>query len=401
MWKPRSVGPLRGAWNCCRMNARYLPSRPDIHQITIRPALNFSSQPQYSPKNTKRDAKFLLNERKNPLGSFTASQYHLAKCTIEDLIEQKETIDAEAVNLSLALLKRLVRETVAHEDKEQANWLCQLSLISRLLSNWDLATRTRKKVLPAKDLLLQLEAMSTLLPSFRLDNGVFEMIMNAAVRRESRSNAPIVAEEWLGRIRMAGFAPNYLLYNRVLYTWSKSQLPGAAEKVKAIYRSMLKENKPSNITTFNTLKAFWGGEAACNRKINEILDDLNNEMIPNVACLNERLHCLVRQGLPGEADKLLQKLAQQINVENHEERKLIGFGAQKILAAYRTLISKPSISREEKEQYVEKAEDFFYRMELVHTIANGGLSGECIQAMGIFCLALLHCSHSCHVLAKR
>jgi hypothetical protein len=391
MWKPGMVVQLRSAQNRYRMSARYFAFDANVYRRKIRPAIQFSSQTQYSPKNTKEDARFLLNERKNPLGSFTASQYDKAKLTLEDLMEQNGKIDAESVNLSLALLKRLVRETVVHGNKEQAKWLCQLSLISQLLSNWDRAMRRRKKVVSAKDLFLQLEAMSSLLPSFRLDNATFEMIMNSAVRRESPRNAPIVAEEWLGRIRMAGFAPNYLLFNRVLYAWSKSQLPRAAEKVEAIYRSMLKENKPSNIATYNTLKNFWGGEAACNRKITEILDDLNNEMLPNVACLNERLHCFVRQGMPGEADKMLQKLGQHINVENHEERKLIGFGAQKILAAYRTLITKPTISREEKELYVEKAEDFFYRMELVHTIADGGLSGECLPATGF--LLHLPCSH--------
>jgi pentatricopeptide repeat protein len=279
------------------------------------------------------------------------------------------TIDVDAVNASLNLLERLVREmsmaaaaagspsnafaaineqqndtlssnatnNINNINIHRAKRICTPRYFNPLFNAWKETallqqqqqhTNTNsnggsvaaaQQLLSAKDLVKKLQTMSTLLPEFRYNIATISMIMHVVIKTHPNvEKAPLVAERLLDFVwsesaltANADLAPNSLTYGLILTAWAESGLPQAAQRMHALVDEMHHARHiPPNIVTYNILLRYWANKRNVER-MHQVLDMVQRDGLePGVLSLAQALFCYAKVGQTADAAAILDCMLQ-------------------------------------------------------------------------------------------
>ena len=315
----------------------------------------------------KRKARDLLDQRLNPRGNFTPSHGIQAKHVL-DFFKRESELDSESVNLSIALMERLVAEKARSNDCVQGKWVSEPRYFTPLLIFWKEAAKQGKDVITPQTLVQKLQTMSKKLPEFRYDIATVAIIMDALIQRAPRYRAPLDAEKLLTFVwkeaaatTKPDFCPNEFIYNNVIQAWAVSGVPQASEKMNALLHTMRQEGIVPTEVTYNILLRDWANKGAVD-KLKETLDAMKGEGVdPSRESLSQAVFGTARVGDTDKAEEFLQQML-EVPSRNKREDRLVGECVNSILLAYRKIVDNLNVLHAQKKRAVECAEALFSKM---------------------------------------
>ena len=361
-----------------RTNGRALPSTRDVSGRTF-PATTVSK------KEATAFIQALLNEIDYPLGSLTPQLYMRAKNALDVFVQDRYdvTTDAQAINDSIDLLERLVREmALAKQDNNvellSHQWFCKPRYFNPLVSKWkEAAIARQQKVIPPQELLQKLQNMSALLPEYRYNIVTVSMIMQVGIQQAPPNNAPLVAERLLQFIETKAtqmdndgdksngwdLKPDVYMYNMILNAWAKSKLPEAPQRMEALLTDMHRHGIAPNSVSYSILVRFWSGKEGDLDKLEEILGTMEHERIkPDLASWASILHCYTNVGQTQKAEEILQSMIDERTVGNIHDENAIRESMEHIMLAYRRVIAKKASTESTRRRALDFAEAFLQKM---------------------------------------
>jgi Pentacotripeptide-repeat region of PRORP len=320
-----------------------------------------SNQKQFAGTTAK--ARRLLDERSYPLGSFTPETYRTAKCVLDEFLKRRDATDAEAVNASLDLLERLVKEMAFSKDDNQSTWLCNPRYFNPLFNKWKEAVLYHGHTISARDVIKKLQTMSTLVQGFRYNIKTISMIMHVVIKQADRKKAPFVAESMLKFIKAEAtkmnnlhLMPSSYSYNMILNAWAESKLPEASQRMEGILEEMRRQKLTLGTVSYNVLLRFWSGKGAI-EKVEEIIGTMKHDGVrPSLANWSAALFCYVLVGQTQKAEEILQRMIDERTTGNIYDDNAIAQSIQLILLAYGRVVTTHTISNEGKQRALECAE---------------------------------------------
>ena len=328
----------------------------------------------------------LLDEQRHPIGSFTPSHYKEVK-EILDFVKWEKLNDAESVNVSFALLERLVQDLVMHDDV-QLRWVFQPAYFRKLFHIWKEASVRSRHVVSPIDLVKKLGAMANQLPGLRYHPSTIGVLMDAVIMNEHPRKAPFAAEEFLdfvrneaAKTRNADLQLNAYVYSQVLHAWSKSFSPDAVDKMGALVQTMQNEGIAPTEVTFNIILRSLGRQGAVD-KIEAILETMNIKGVkPTIMTLAQASHGFSQAGMTLRAEQLIRDM-EALEPRDVREINLLGESVQNLLLAYRAVVASDTASREMKETAVKRAEELFKHTEK-QAIVTIESQGKCLVPVAL------------------
>jgi len=344
------------------------------------------------------EARRLLDEHVYPKGSWTSWHAVEAKHVL-NFFKQEKSTDAESVNLSIALLERMVAEKAASKEGIQSKWICDLYYFTPLFNLWKQAAIQGQRVVSPRDLVQKLQAMSRTLPEFRYDIVILNIIMEVMIKQTPPQKVPFVAEDLLNFIRKEAadtktveLRPNVFTYNRVMQAWAVSGLPQASEKIDSLLGMMRREEIVPDMVTFSNLLRYWGGRGQVD-KIETLLDTMKNKGVkPDRTSWTAAIYSYAKVGNTEKAERLLQEML-RLQPKNEREARMVAESTQNILAAYRKIVDDANVHRGVKDRAVECAG------ALYENITTSSQFSDEEQSKNVY-LHVLYSDYGCAVLSN-
>jgi pentatricopeptide repeat protein len=341
---------------------------------------SFSTQKQFA--SATATARRLLDESSYPLGSFSPDLYNTARDVLDEFLKWRDATDTEAVHASLDLLERLVKEMAFVKDDTPSTWLSNPRYFNPLFNRWKEAALQGERVISARDLVKKLQAMSTLLPSFRYDIATINMIFLVMIKQAHPSKAPFVAESLIEFIKTEttlmhnlDLTPNIYCYNMILNAWAQSKLPEASQRMDAIVDEIRSQKLALNSVSYNILLRFLGETGEID-KVEAILGTLKHDSVkPNLTSWAAALYCYTKVGQIQKAEEILQHMIDECRPDNINDENAIGQSVQYIMMAYRLVVSTYSATYVRKAQALGSAEVLFRKL-MRSGILNAQAYGE-------------------------
>lgn len=327
----------------------------------------------------KRKAQELLDKRNHPRGSFTPSHCLEAKHVL-DFFKREKATDFETVDLSIALLERLVAERVLSNDGEQSNWICEPRYFNPLFNLWKEAAKQGERVISPRDLVQKLQTMSRTLPEFRYDIVAVNIIMDVVIKQAPPKRAPFIAEDLLdfvqkeaAEMQSVELRPNVFTYNNVMQAWAVSGLPQAPEKINSLLQAMRKKGIAPDEVTYNILLRYWATLGAVN-KVEPILETMKKEgIVLRRPGLSESIYCYAKVGNTKNAEEILQRML-ELPPKNEKEDRMVAESTQNIMLAYRRKVDNQNYNFIQKDSAVENAAALFEEMRKSSQLNDENLS---------------------------
>jgi hypothetical protein len=200
---------------------------------------------------------------------------------------QRYSHDADTVNVYFRMLdKLLVSETIKQRNRNRVYWLYSPQFMLRFFFNWHygIMSKNQTQSISHRRLLVYMEKWVTQSKHFRIHGGAFEMLMEVALRKEPREQAPLIIDkilqvaldqrptgddnvDRLARIRGVG---TYNMY--VLPAWARSGREEAADKIEE-HLEVMRQNpwtRP-DVHSFAFLLEFYSDSGECERLTEAIL----------------------------------------------------------------------------------------------------------------------------------
>jgi hypothetical protein len=356
-----------------------------------------------------------------PIGCFSITEYVEAKIFLDQFkFDNGET--AETVNVSIALLERVVRELSAvsskplyrSDDKERSkhhfllkarDWILNPWYVNvMVLSNWKTAFTKGLDVISPVGLWNKLDTMANkwLPGDFRYDVATVTMILEAMLHHKSPADAPAVAEDVLYRISTnrdssshLAVQPNAVFYNVVLSCWAKSGLREASTRMDAILDLMRKEQQidstamtAPNAITYNILLRYWGGKPVV-AKMETVYQMMieKDKISPNLRNLLPVVYGYCKARLLDRARNAIHEMIfiqkqrtrfQEFDDKNEDENhgnRLIGNAAHEIMLACRSIIMSTA-NLKKKGTAIALSEEIWGWMEKQPGILVAGVDGN-------------------------
>ena len=317
----------------------------------------------------KEKAQWLLNKK---AGSFLRHHGREAG-EVLDFFRTRRATDVESVNLSIALLQRLVTEcATTNIGVHQTKWLRDHRKVNLLLNNWKQAAANQGRdvdVVSPEDLLDKLRYMSTTLPKFRFINIVtIGKILDVMIKQAHPRMAPFVAQDLLESARTMAdeldkpeLLPNTFVHNIVLQTWAVSGLPQAPHRMDGILEKMRSEGFAPDPMTYNILVQFWTSLGIVNRVEGLLLSMKEERVCPTRQCLAAAISCFLKKGYISTAKEYLTEM-RDVPVKDKRENGLIAESTQNILLAYGRVLEDSNLDGKEKEKVVKHAKTLYKRI---------------------------------------
>jgi pentatricopeptide repeat protein len=369
--------------NCSSNRAFQIPDellRGSVQSVAVPKGASFRyegfSYAQKQLASATATARHLLDESSYPLGSFSLEVYQAAKDVLEEFLKWRDATDAEAVNASLDLLERLVKEMAFVKDDKQSKWLCNPRFFNSLFNRWKEAALHNVQIISASDLVKKLKTMSTQLPEFRYNIETINMIMHVAIKQAHPSKAPCVAESLLELVKTeathmnnSDLMPTVYSYNMILNAWAESKLPEASPRMDAILKEMRNQQLAADIVSYNILLRFWNGMGEVN-KVDAILRTMKHDGVkPNLTNWSVALSCYAKVGQTRKAEEILQRMIDEHTPGYHHDDNALGQSVQNIMSAYLRVVTTNAFGDKRKKRALDCAEVLVQKMQRTGVLA--------------------------------
>jgi pentatricopeptide repeat protein len=315
---------------------------------------------------------------KMDIGSFQyPSDFNRAQSLINILIHDVDSDSrcAQAVNACLYLLERTVREhSILLESQDnvlldnQIPWFCNPFFFNGLIARWKEQAILKENIIPPRDLVQKLKAMSTFLPSlFRYDIATMNMIMQVIIGLEPPYKAPFVAGSLLDFIEAESSSrtvrddfsmrPTNVTYSIILHAWSCSGLADAPEKMdkimEIVHRNDCNDDTPIesvDLVAYKIWIRYWARFGNVG-KVESIFAMVNrNERLQSKldnVLISIVLSCYTKNGQINKAEDMFDRMISigvpSMDVDPVEETKenvlrAIMLGANNLMNFYRRVI---------------------------------------------------------------
>jgi len=370
------ASPTRVSTDCQHMNQEggHSTIPTPLHFQRLFFSVKSSNPQQTELEQRKRKCRNFLDKRIHPPGSYTSSLCTEAKDVL-DFFKHEKVTDKDAVDMSIALIERLVEESaISKNASASAEWVCRPLYIHPLLRNWKEAARRGKGVTPPQDLAHKLQAMSRMHAEFRYDIVAFNTIMDVAMKQAPPEKAPFVAEDLLKLLRKHAsetqneeLRPNVFTYNNIMQAWAVSGLPESAVSMDIFLHAMRQEVVVPTAVTYNILLRYWADKSAVDR-MEAVLEAMKGDGLDPTRSrmsLSPAIYGYARMGETAKAEEMLNKLTEIQSKDANEAARIsrmIGESVQTILLEYRRIVEDRNATNAQKERAVQSSEALFEKM---------------------------------------
>ena len=319
---------------------------------------------------TRKAHELLLDETRDPLGSYKAYHYQLAREIVTLFMQIAK--DLEHVKLCLAIMERVAQEVpvASNENLQFSSWILLRTYFPLLLQKWTSESDSSSP----KALLQKLQTLSRQFNAVTIGN-----IMDVITKQSHPSVAPILAQGFLDflkneaeKTQNSQLEPHVHIYNQVLHAWAKSGHPDTATKMDAFVEDMRddKSGVALTVVTYNILLRYWGGRGSTAR-IEELLEDMKKDGVkPLITTLSQAIYGYAQVGCTDKAEELLDRMVRRPELQQQNDNAaaktrdvvFVGESTQNILVAYRRTLDTKAADWA-KERAVVRATRLFKKMQ--------------------------------------
>jgi pentatricopeptide repeat protein len=323
----------------------------------------------------KFKARQLLNLELYSVGSFrNEPEYKDARQVFFQLLKELKAYDEEAVTLCFRLVRRLLEELRARPNASQEQWICDPEfLLIEILVAWKKASVAGEHVYTALQVIEMMDENATIVKSFRLDAPATALIVFVIARLVDANGAPMLTGKVLtlywkdrGALAKKNVQRNRSLWNKLLFTWAKSNSHDAPRTLKMILRRMYETPEiTTNTASYNIVLQFFANKGMV-KEVEETMDLMKQHGIrQDLLMLSEAVTAFLITKNMDRAEEFLDMMISKLQNNTHarHQQRLVPEVLRKIFVAYQELLKEANASVVTKEELFDRAFALFQRVQ--------------------------------------